>query len=331
MKALLSIYAVFAALLFASCEKKDIPVDLPPKGKAEYGVVEMGEDYKDQLFFDFETQRVVHISEINSWHLAFDASIEGFNVFMNGGADVFVYNTHETDFTKVTTAPASFSPDWMFDRPCGLGDSTAIGDWRSAGNTSKNEVYIVRLNATYNTNNMKKFRLVSVSSAGYTIEYADLKDNVGHIITMPKDDNYNYSYFTFDEGGKVIQPDPPKNTWDIVFTRYRFIYYDLENFTYIVNGVLTNPYNTTTAADSTTAFTELEGTEILKLPYSNHRDIIGFNWKSFDRDKEIYTVHPNKNYIIKNRAGFYWKLHFLDFYNKQGIKGSPSFEFQKVY
>lgn len=331
MKGLLSLYIVFAALLFASCQKEEKPVPLAERGEAEHGSVEMGEDYTDQVFFDLETGRVVHMSEINSWHLAFDASIEGYHMFLNGGADVLIYNTHETDFSKVTSAPAATSSEWMFDRPCGLPDSTAVGNWRSASNLSKNEIYIVKLNPTYDPNNLKKIRLVHVSSEEYVLEYADLDEKVTHTISIPKDEDYNYSYFTFADGGRVIQPDPPKNTWDIVFTRYRYIYYDLDNFPYMVNGVLLNPYNTTAAEDSTTPFAELEGAKILELQYSNHRDVIGFDWKEYNFDSERYEINRDKIFVIKSRKNQYYKMRFLDFYNKQGMKGSPSFEYQRAY
>lgn len=331
MKGLLSLYMLSAALLFASCEKDDKPVPLPAKGEAEYGNVEMGEDYTDQVFFDLETGRVVHMSEINSWHLAFDASTEGYHIFLNGGADVVIYKTGETNFNNVTSAPGNTSKEWLFDRPSGLPDSTAMGDWRTTGGLSNNEIYIVKLNPTYDPENLKKIRLVYVSSTEYILEYADLDEAITHTISIPKDGNYNYSYFSFAEGGKVLQPDPPKNTWDIVFTRYRYIYYDLDNFPYMVNGVLLNPYNTTAAEDTTTPFAELDNTKILSLPFSNQRDVIGFDWKEYNFDTERYEINRNKNFVIKTRKNQYYKMRFLDFYNKQGIKGSPSFEFQRVY
>lgn len=327
MKGLYNLCVIAMIAVCASCQKEDLPVVLPEKGDAEYGIVEMGEDYANQVFFDFESGRVVHMSLINSWHLAFESSTDGYHVFMNGGADVFVYNTHETDFAKVNDGPSAFSKDWMFDRPCGLNDSTAIGDWRQ-----KNEVYIVKINDTYEPNNLKKIRLVSVTSDAYVFEYADLEESIPHIVTLPKDNNYNYSYFSFSGGGQIVQPDPPKNSWDIVFTRYRFIYYDLDNFPYIVNGVLTNPYNTSAyASDSSSASEAFDGPEVLDLPYKKHRDVIGYGWKKYDFDEERYKIDKTKRYMIHNRENHYWKLNFLDFYNKQNIKGSPSFEYVRMF
>lgn len=323
--------AVFISVLMASCEKMDTPVGLPVKGPAQYDAVEMGEYYNNQIFYDLENARVVHTSEVLSWDLAFEASPMGYHFFMNGGADVSLYNTHETDISKLTVEPAIQFNEWLFDAPCWLPDSTGAGEWKDKSNMSKNEVYIVKLNSTNNPdNNIKKIQMVSVTSTEYVMQYADIESKVAHIIHIPKDDNYNYVYFTFNNGGEVVQPDPPKNTYDIVFTRYRYIYRELDNFPYIVSGVLLNPYYTTAARDSTIGFNNITGSDILTADFSNARDVIGFDWKTYDMDKAVYTVDAEKTYIIHDRKDQYWKLHFIDFYNKQGIKGSPSFEYDRV-
>lgn len=331
IKGLLGIGALLGGLFLASCQKTDEPIRLPEKGNAEYGVVEMGEDYTYQLFYDFETASIVKVSEINNWDLAFDASPEGINIFMNGGADVKIYNTHETDITKVNTAPEDFSNDWGYDAPCLINDSTAIGDWTDGNSLSKNEVYIIRQNPTDNPNNLKKVVFISVNSDEYVMRYADLDDSHTKVVRIKKDYEYSYAYFSFNDGGKVVFPDPPKDKWDIVFTRYRFIYYDLDNFPYIVSGALLNPYKTKGYQDSTKGYDNVTGPEVLTLDYTDHRDVIGFGWKDYDMDQALYTVDKEKTYIIKNRKDEYWKMHFLDFYNQQGIKGTPSFEFERIY
>lgn len=326
-KLLLNVCAIFLAVLWSSCEKEDVPVTLPPKGDAEHAVVEMGEDYTYQVFFDMQRGQVVHSSEINSWHLAFESSADGYHIFMNGGADVFLYNTHETDFRKVKTAPEAFSSDWMFDRSCGLNDSTAVGDWRDKG-----EIWIVKLNPTNDPNNLKKIKLVAVSGTEYIMQYCDLDNDAASVVHIPKDPAYNYSYFSFYDGGQVVQPDPPKDTWDFVFTRYRIIYYDMDNFPYIVNGVLTNPYQTTSYApdSNATAQQQIADEDVPALPFSRHRDEIGYSWKYFNFDEQQYEVDKSKFYYIHNQHNQYWKLNFLSFYNAQGIKGSPSFEYIRV-
>ena len=40
-------------MFMASCEQKEQPVYLPEPGDAVYGSVDLGEDFEEQVFFDF--------------------------------------------------------------------------------------------------------------------------------------------------------------------------------------------------------------------------------------------------------------------------------------
>ena len=326
----LSALFVASGLLLASCEKKEQPVALPEKGKAEIAQVDMGEDYTDQIFFDLETNSIVTTSTINSWDLAFESGANGKHIFINGGNDIFVYNTHRSDINNVTLPSKLADEDWSMDSPHGLPDSTALGNCFNANGMSKNEVYIIKLNPSLFPDTFKKIMLVSVDPQKYIMTYGDLKGGEVKSITIPKDNNYNYTYFSFSEGGNVVHPEPPKNTWDFVFTRYRHIYYDLDNFPYLVSGVLLNPYNTTAFEDTLAGYQNIDINTITHAQFSPFRDIIGFDWKTYNFDKSKYSVTPNKAYIIKTRKDQYWKLRFLDFYNDKGVKGSPSFEFERL-
>jgi len=283
----------------------------------------MGEDYADQIFFDLEAGRSVMVSKSNSWDLALEASPAGFHVFMNGGKDVSLYNTHLTNPAAVTEANAYMIEDnqWGFDNPNGDPKQTYVGDWRQ-----NNEVFILK----YNDGSFKKFVLSAVDDTSYTISYGDI--NAGYLTTahIPKDDAFNFSYFLLD-GGRVTHPEPAKHTYDIVFTRYRHIYYDLDSFRYNVNGVLLNPYNVSALADSSHKFQEVNfASSFLQVPFSSNRDVIGFDWKKYNFTTQAYDTDPNKVYVVKTRNGQYWKLHFLNFYNTNGAKGSPSFEFDRI-
>ncbi|OSZ82877.1 hypothetical protein CAP35_06330 [Chitinophagaceae bacterium IBVUCB1] len=317
----------------SSCEKVDQPLSLPEKSGSEYMVIQMGEDYKDQLFFDLETKSVVYTSPTSSWDLAFETGVSDYHIFMNGGGTgVFVYNTHQTDMTKVLDAPKIKDNEWQFDQACGTNDSTGIGEWQSGG-LSKSEVYIVKLDPTFYPDTFRKMQIVKVSAEGYLLHYAGLRDVANKTIFIPKNNNYNYTYFSFSENGRIVNAEPPKNTWDIVFTRYRIVYHYLHNYTYPVTGVLTNPYNTIAAKDSLKSYEAIDAQRLLKLKFTNHRDVIGYNWKQFTLDPQQgtsqYTVNKNMIYIVKNRRGYYYKLRFLDFYH-QGVKGYPTFEYERI-
>ena len=325
---LVGLFLVISSAL-TSCVKEDNSITLPEKGEAVYTSVDMGEDYEYQLFYDFQSGSVVYKSVINSWELAFQASADGKVLFMNGGADVFAYNTGLKDMKDVITTPNISKEEWGYDASCGLADSAYIKNWDDGTGKSMNDVYVLKLSPTLFPDTFKKIQLVSVDANKYVLRYGDLHSKDFKEITIPKDDNYNYSYFTFSGGGEIVNPEPHKDSWDIVFTRYRYIYHDLGNFPYLVSGVLTNPYKTSTYQDSTIGFAKIDESAI-NQNYSDHRDIIGYDWKYYDIDKGFYSVDSKKAYIIKNRNGQYWKLHFLDFYSSTGLKGSPSFEFQRL-
>lgn len=329
---------VLAGLCISSCQKPDKPITLPEKGTSQHSTVDMGEDYLEQFFYNIEDGKVVYTSYVNSWDLAFEASPAGYHVFMNGAksSSIYVYNTHKTSLADVTGPPAGLKEsEWGYDAPCGTPDSTYIGDWRKPNGMSKNEVYIVRWSPDGLKYTYYKLMIVSMNADNYIISYGYCDNGTTKTLTLPKDHDYNFTYFTFEDGGKILLPEPPKNTWDIVFTRYRHIYYDYPGypfFPYTVTGVLLNPYNTTAAADSTSGYENIKTQNITTTKFSKDRNVIGFDWKSYDRDPSVgkYTVNKNKCYIIKTRDEQFWKLHFIDYYSSLGVKGSPSFEYERL-
>lgn len=331
LKGLLCRIIAACSLFIVSCQKPDEPIALPKENGSQRVEIDMGEDYLDQLFFDFETNSIVYTSPILSWDLAFEATPDGYHVFLNGAAKVQVYNTHKTDIFSVNDDPKLPDNKWQVDAPCGLPDSTGVGEWMMGG-MSKKEVYVLKLDPTYHQDTFKKIQLLAVTEDKYILQYSDLRNNEVKTITLPKNSNYNYVYYSFKENS-VVNPEPPKNTWDIVFTRYRIIYYYLDNFTYPVTGVLHNAYNTSAVVDSTTKYEDVTATTLLGYNFKKHRDVIGYDWKVVKIDRAsstaTYTINKDKIYTIKNRNGHYFKMRFLDFY-KNGVKGYPTFEFQRI-
>src|SRR5690606_33204022 len=102
----------------------------------------------------------------------------------------------------------------------------------------------------------QKMRILAGTDSTYTIEWGPL-ESAGEptVVHLTKDDDFNYIYFSFADG--TVNPEPPKTTWDVVFTRYRPMVYHNDFQTYVpypASGVLLNPYKTHGAADSTTPF-----------------------------------------------------------------------------
>lgn len=321
---ILSLLAVASfSFLLTSCEKKEKAIILPPiSADIRPGTVNIGEQYETQIFYDFESNKVVESNSFDAWDLSFEASKTGYHVWMNGGLDIYIYNTHTTDLAALTELPAGISPSsWGYDDPGGYADSTAVGDWRNKGDgTSKNEVYIVKLHDTA----YRKFSIVSADEDKYVIRWARLNATTTQTITLNKNDAYNFIYFSFNRG--IVVPEPPKNDWDIVFTRYRHIYKELDNYPYVLNGVLSNPAGVAVAADSIHTFDNITAEVAASSLKTTARDIIGFDWKVYDFGAAKYIINSRKNYIVQSRNGMVFKLRFTGFYNKGGVRGNPSFE-----
>ena len=124
---------------------------------------------------------------------------------------------------------------------------------------------------------------------------------------------------------------PDKSIWDIEFTQYTFIYYDLEEITpYLVTGVILNRNNVQAIAKIDIAFNDIDLDYASQIQLSDHIDAIGHEWKYYNLEEGFYSVLPEISYVLMDVEGIYYKLHFIDFYTETGVKGAPKFEFQKL-
>ena len=321
-------FSAFFITHFTSCEKKEDAITLPPRGPAVPGRVTMGENYDTQVFYDFESNSIVKTSDAASWDLAFETGKEGSHIWLNGGKGVQVRNTQQTNFNRAFDIPSRLDYEsWSYDSPTGDPAHTGFGDWRNGTNGSKGEIYLVSID---DTSACIKMRLVSVNDTAYQVEWGHIGNTQPQTVWLKKNDNYNFIYFSFTKG--IVQPEPEKDAWDVVFTRYCHIYTNLDNFPYLVNGVLLNPGHTTAAADSsyTYAFADIDRELAATFTQSSNRDVIGFNWKAYNFSEGKYAVDKRRNYILRTRNGQVHKLRFLDFYSLSGVKGSPSFESERL-
>lgn len=320
---LISCFCLWA--FFTSCEKKESPITLPPKSDGSVLQVDMGSNYDYQFFVNLETQKIVHISECRQWDLAFQSGANEAGIFLNGAKQMAALATGDTSFAAVNTVDSTQgTKKWKVDQASGELDSTAIGDW-----TQNKQVYLIRLDNT--GNQIRKIKIIDEDLFQYRMMVGDVNSTQGAIITIPKNKNQNYTYFSFDFLTTVENVEPNKADWDIQFTLYNFTFYDQNPpLPYVVNGVLLNKTSTYAFQDSVSVYNGIDENFATGVPLSNRRDVIGYSWKIFDRDLNIYTVDKRYNYIIKNQRNHYFKLRFLDFYSPVGVKGSPKFEYKQL-
>ncbi len=310
-------------LALVSCEKDELPVPTHVPGDVITSTVNMGQDYRWQIYFDLGTNRVVGQNLKSIWDLGFETSPAGYHVVLNTSKAMFALNTGNADISQVNDT-AGFSAGKSWDEASGNFDSTAIGDWRAT-----QPVYI--LDRGYNESGQhqgfRKLQLQSVNAWGYTIRFAQLNGSGDTTFFIPKDTTYNFTFLSFGNGGELVNVEPPKAEWDLVFTQYLHIFHDPVT-PYLVTGCLLNRYATTAARDSLTAFSAIRYQQVSSYTLSPDVNTIGYDWKTFSGN--TFTTNPGMNFIIRDQSGFFYKLHFTDFYDANGVKGNPEWEFRQL-
>jgi hypothetical protein len=325
---LMMIYLV----VMSGCFKKDISVVLPPKTGSSLMQVKMGSSYEKCYFISLDKVSVVKEAMIGDWDLRFDATENGKSVLMNSG-------NHSTRIIKANTKnmKAGFTippitETWGFDVPNNLIDSAYLNNWQDVNGVSKNDVYIVRQGDGLSPMKYYKIAIVSVDVNKYVIQYDTVDGINAKTIDIPKSLTNNFSYFSFKNGGKVVDWEPSKKDWDICFMPYHQPFYNMKPFLYYpVVGCLSNNYKTQCAGDTTkfTNFSTFSSADINLYTLDNNANTIGYNWKIPD-DNFNYVTNSGYLYLIKTQQHHLYKLHFLDFYYQGVEKGAPKFEFERL-
>jgi hypothetical protein len=325
MKKLFYTSLLLSALVFiyTGCLKKEIAVPAHEAGDVLTASVNMDADYKWQIYYDLEQNKVVSQNLKTDWDLGFETSGNGFHVVLNSSKSMAVYNTGTSDFESLTDTSGFFAHK-AWDAVSGNTDSTAFGDWR----TTK-PVYLVDrgYNSAGISQGIGKIQVLAYDNQSFTIKYANLDNSNENTLVLTKDSSFNYLFFSFDNG--TVSIEPPKTTWDICFTQYTELLPDGNtSIHYLVTGVLLNSHKTSASINNTYTFDEVNLATAKSTPLSQALNAIGYSWKAFNGSN--YTINTTFNYIIKTSEGMYYKLRFIDFYNQSGEKGNPKFEFQQL-
>lgn len=315
--------AIISGLLFCSCDKEELPAVAHAAGADLTATVDMNNDYRYQIYFDLATNTVVGQVPKTSWDLGFDTDANGSSIIVNSSKAMYAYNTGDTAFVSLTDT-SGFTAGKMWDAISGNLDSTAIGNW-----TVNHHTYIIDrgYSETGQHQGFRKVRFESVSTTEFVVRFANMNGSNEVVMTVPKDSTYNFTFLSFSNGGQLVSVEPPKRDWDLVFTQYIHIFFNPTE-PYLVTGCLLNRYNTSAILDSTVEYTDITFASAGTYTLSPLINTIGYDWKAWNGT--TYVTYPEMNYIILDQHGYYYKLHFVDFYNANGVKGNPKWEFQHL-
>jgi hypothetical protein len=308
-----------AVIIFFSCRKEERPISPNAPGDLLTNAAEMSNDYRYQLYFNLEENKFVGQNLKTDWDLGFTTGSNDFRIKLNVANAMSAANMGSVNFSSITDT-SGFGSNEMYDAITGNLDSTAIGDWRD-----HEDVYIINRGFSFTGQHRgyAKMQLISSDANSYTFRLANIDETEGTIYEIEKQGDYNFSFFSIDELSQV-QIEPPKADWDLVFTQYTHIFYE-PFMPYLVTGTQTNIHETKSLLVEDVPFEEIDLQFAMGKELSENINEIGYNWKSFIDGN--YIIHSEKSYLIQDQKGLYYKLRFVDFYDENGQRGAPTWEY----
>jgi hypothetical protein len=315
------IAGLLALALLSGCLREELPVPPFERGEALEARVSLQADYRDQVWYDLSSQSVVSVNAKTAWDLGFSCADSSGSIWLNSSLGMEAAPAGTSDFGAVRSASGL---RFRTDHPSGHPDSLALRNALQGG------VYVINrgYDAAGNLLGYRKVQFSAPSEGVYRIRYARLDGSEERVAEIAKDSRYTFRAYSLATH-EVREIEPPRDAYDLCFTQYQHIFYGPYQ-PYLVTGVLINPWRTQVAEDSLRGFEALSAAALNSADWSRARDAIGYDWKSFSLQTNQFTVYPQKVYLIRDGEGFVYKLHFLDFYDENGQKGSPLFRFQRL-
>jgi len=302
-------YLLLAVAFLSSCEKGTD--DNPIVTKADS--IAMGTGYAEDVYYSLENG-VVQSSPRSNWDIAFSTNPMTSTVLINEGygIELFAYpngdlsawdNVDITNLDQWTPMYNAEDTTWMN----GAFDRNAMGHpdygW-GLYNTQNHDVigdslFIIKLSdGTFKKIAIEKRAAMTNS---FFIKYGDIGSaGVSKEISCADYTSKNFIYFSLTTG-EVVDNEPASADWDIVFTKY----YD-ESIPYIVTGVLTNENYQTAKVQGID--TELATPE--DGVYSKYINVIGSDWKSYNRGTSTYDIEQDLSYFVKTQTEEVYKIIF---------------------
>ncbi|WP_312394686.1 T9SS type A sorting domain-containing protein [Chryseobacterium sp.] len=301
----------------------------------------MGSQYQNRVFFGLQNNNQVS-QPANSWDIAFYRnSIFAVGSRINDALDIEVYTASEnlSDWDNINISNINnwgeplYNPDQTTDISEGAFEqgpitspnpnipSTGWGIYNTVSHHIEGKaIFVLKY---VNTNTYIKFAIEDAYS-GYTFKYSKWNAATStwgttetRTIANGSDDAY-FNYFSFTTGTKVENLEPPKASWDFMFTKYYTFYNNY--MMYPLSGVIQSP-NITVAkvrpeTKETSTFTVPASTE-----FSQNITTIGHSWKP------ISGVYTDVVYYIKKESEYY-RMYFIS--NGGATTGNMYFKYKNI-
>lgn len=302
--------------------------------------VTMGGGYANDVFYSLKNDEQKVESNTN-WHLAFQMTPPGpygnVSVLANHvQSGVKVYSLHmqaSTNFTTLTAADtigktgASFElfnadSSWNYGAFNQMADASNPFDYSwgeydmATHNVNGDSLYLVVTPSNAYKVWVKQYKSTPADTVNWQFRIAKFdnsEDTTIRIYRVPDYTDRLFAYYNIDTK-TVIDREPGRSTWDIVFTRYKEYLVGAPGVPYYsVMGVLSN-FDVTVAEKHT--MNENDTVGFATYSYDDKMNEIGSDWKYYDmaQTPPAYVVPDTNYYFVKtNNTNEYYQLQFTGF------------------
>ncbi|MCX6248740.1 MAG: T9SS type A sorting domain-containing protein [Bacteroidetes bacterium] len=280
--------------------------------------ITMGQYYANEIYYSMKNGEVSSYAR-NSWDIAFRTTIRSSSILTNDGYSVILWSYPKADTAGWASVDTSGLYTWtpMYNDP---------GDWEN-GAFSRNatghpdygwgryndqthdvvgdSIFIIKLrNGSFrkleiirknSVNNIYYFRFAKLDGTGQQ----DLSLNCNTYLAR---EFVGYSI----ETNEVVEYQPNKTDWDILFTKYMSIQHNGQP--YAVTGVL----NRDGVKSKTFYPVSLDYVDFTRGTWDSTRSAIGWEWKYIDTNY-VYHIKDSTVYFVKSSNGEVVKLVFSKF------------------
>lgn len=350
----LTLISCIAVLTFSSCNSDDdnTPefIEVAIEGAAVAPEVG-GSNEQNQVYIDLSTNTTTPVQR-DSWDLGFYSGTD-FRVAINGSIYMATAQLTENDIDEVNStstevqdlqpqvAVGTFDAENIefVDAPFGQITETAIEN--ISATNANNPVYLVNLGFEVGTEaaatgsvaisgdarGWKKIRVLR-SGNDYVLQYADLDATTHQEVTISKNSDYNFTFFSFNTETEV-SVEPTKTQWDLNFTVFTneiagYGSYGYSDFvvTNTKGGALSYAIDTDTSDFTYANFTLAD---VATVTFDGDQRNVGSSWRNGGGPGTLPSLKDNMFYVIADANGNYYKLQFLALTSTSGERGNPEF------
>lgn len=336
-------------ILASACGRDETPAPeiIPSDGtKLTLQGGEGGGDAINAVYVDLSTDQQTSVPR-ESWDLGFHSG-SAFRVILNNQKGSSAKVTSSSDINSVNSTnfdysvlASGFEPEKMahYDDTAGRLDHTVIGEIKDSD--ADNKVYVINTEfaGTVSLDKLWKVRILKNGTAGYTLQYAKIDDTDFQTVSINKDSEYNFKFFSLTSG--EVNVEPKKDEWDFVWSK--FVHFTAMGpnvyIPYIFSDLIfTNHLNNVSATEVivdgsfNVTYEQFDESHLSQISLNSSRNVIGSRWRHTGGPNDPgIGAYKDRYYILKDSANNLYKIKFISMgVNDGGTRGYPELEYKLI-